>query len=182
MQRFFKTFSTIFVMMLLSANTVFAANQYPEPAKENMLYIDVKSGTVKIIMLPVVAPLHVAQIKKYVTEGLYDGLTFHRVIPNFMAQTGDPTGTGFGDPSLPKSKAEFTSKYSFERGVVGMARTNNPDSASSQFFIMFDHVTGLDNKYTIWGYVAEGMEHIDAINKGEPPTNPDTMLKVYLDK
>jgi peptidylprolyl isomerase len=146
--------------------------------KENTLYVDLKDGRVVIAMRPDLAPGHVAQIKKLAREGKYDGVVFHRVIEGFMAQTGDPTGTGRGGMG-DKLKAEF-SKQPFERGVAGMARTNDPNSATSQFFIMFARNPSLDGQYTVWGQVVSGMEFVDKIKRGEPPASPDKMLRVRV--
>ena len=146
--------------------------------KENTLYIDLKDGRVVIEMLPAVAPKHVEQIKKLAREGKYDGLVFHRVIDGFMAQTGDPQGTGRGGMGS-LLQAEF-SKEPFKRGTVGMARTNDPNSAQSQFFICFADASNLNGQYTVWGKVTSGMEFVDKIKKGEPPANPDKMIKVRV--
>ena len=150
--------------------------------KENTLYIDLKDGRVVIEMRPDLAPQHVAQIKKLAREGKYDGVVFHRVIEGFMAQTGDPTGTGTGG-SGKKLKAEF-SKEKHARGVASMARTNDPNSADSQFFICFAPAPFLDGQYTIWGKVVSGMEHIDAVKKGSPGSgsvsNPDKIAKMQV--
>ena len=147
---------------------------------ENTLYIDLKDNCrVVIQMLPDVAPKHVARIKKLAREGFYDGIIFHRVIEGFMAQTGDPTGTGIGGSKYPDLPAEF-SNVPFDRGVVGMARAMDPNSANSQFFIMFRPGHFLNGKYTVWGKVVKGMECVDRIARGEPPLNPDKMLKVRV--
>jgi len=146
--------------------------------KENTLYIDLKDGRVVIEMLPKVAPKHVEQIKKLAREGKYDGLVFHRVIDGFMAQTGDPQGTGRGGMGS-MLQAEF-SKEPFKRGTVGMARTSDPNSAQSQFFICFADAPNLNGQYTVWGKVTSGMEFVDKIKKGEPPANPDKMIKVRV--
>jgi peptidylprolyl isomerase len=146
--------------------------------KENTAYLDVKSGRVTIQLRPDLAPKHVARIKELIGQGYYDGLKFHRVIPGFMAQTGCPEGTGYGG-SGKKIQAEFTDEP-FVRGTCGMARSMNPDSGDSQFFITFDETPHLDGQYTVWGQVTEGMEHIDAVAKGEPPRNPDTIIKFSL--
>ena len=146
--------------------------------RENTLYIQLKDGRVVIEMRPDLAPKHVAQIKKLAREGKYDGVVFHRVIAGFMAQTGDPTGTGtggMGDP-LP---AEF-SKEPHVRGTASMARTNDPNSARSQFFICLADANFLDGKYTVWGKVTSGMEFVDKIAKGEPPRTPDKMISVKV--
>ncbi|MEL6373023.1 MAG: peptidylprolyl isomerase [Pseudomonadota bacterium] len=139
-----------------------------------------KSGKVTIKLLPDIAPKHVARIKKLVKEGFYDGLTFHRVIPGFMAQTGDPQGTGAGGSKYPDVPAEF-SKYVYKRGTVGAARTQDPNSANSQFFICFgDGCANLTGSYTVWGQVTDGMEHVDKIAVGEPPPTPDKIIKLEL--
>jgi peptidylprolyl isomerase len=134
---------------------------------------------VTVELRPDLAPQHVARIKELAGEGFYDGIVFHRVIPGFMAQTGDPTGTGRGGSEKPDLKAEF-SKAPFERGTLGMARSQSPNSANSQFFICFDRSDWLDGQYTVFGKVVEGMDLVDRIAKGEPPANPDKMVKVYL--
>ena len=146
---------------------------------ENTLVIELKTGKVYIEMLPQVAPKHVEQIKTLARQGFYDGVVFHRVIEGFMAQTGDPTGTGRGGSKLPDIPAEF-SNVPFERGTVGMARSQNPDSGNSQFFIMFAPGHFLNGQYTVWGQVIDGMENVDAIARGEPPRNPDKMIRVYV--
>ncbi len=138
---------------------------------ENTLIMDMTHGRVVIEMLPGVAPNHVARIKQLVRDSFYDGIVFHRVIDGFMAQTGDPTGTGMGGSGT-KLKAEF-SDVSHERGAVSMARAQDPNSADSQFFIVFDDATFLDGNYTVWGRVIEGMEHVDKIKRGEPVVDPD---------
>jgi peptidylprolyl isomerase len=145
---------------------------------EDTLVIDTSKGRVTIEMRPDLAPNHVARIKELAGQGFYDGVVFHRVIDGFMAQTGDPTGSGMGG-SGQKLKAEF-SKEPHTRGAVSMARSQHPDSADSQFFICFDDATFLDNKYTVWGRVIDGMENVDKINRGEPPANPDKMTKVRV--
>ena len=119
------------------------------------------------------------RIKTLTRQGFYDGLKFHRVIDGFMAQTGDPRGNGTGGSDLPDLKAEF-SKHAFKRGTIGMARSSNPNSANSQFFIMFDKAPWLNGQYTVWGEVTSGMEYIDQINKGEPPRNPDVIVKMQV--
>ena len=125
------------------------------------------------------APNHVKQITDLAKEGFYDGVVFHRVIPGFMAQGGDPTGTGTSGSKKPNLKQEF-SKEPHVRGVCSMARTANPDSANSQFFICFDDARFLDGQYTVWGEVIEGMEHIDALPKGEPPRAPGKIVKATV--
>ncbi|WP_148259439.1 peptidylprolyl isomerase [Polymorphum gilvum] len=141
--------------------------------------MDLKDGRVTIRLRPDLAPAHVERIKMLTRKGFYDGLTFHRVIDGFMAQTGDPTGTGMGGSEEPDLKAEFSPRP-FERGVLGMARAQSPDSANSQFFIMFAAAPWLTRNYTVWGEVVDGMEFIDMIAKGEPPANPDRILKMQV--
>ena len=148
---------------------------------ENTLYLDVKSGRVVIELRPDIAPNHVAQIKTLVRKGFYDGTVFHRVIEGFMAQGGDPTGTGTGGSDLDDIRAEFSSSAKFVRGTCGMARSQSPHSANSQFFIMFEPASHLNGQYTIWGQVVEGMEHVDAIKRGSggggTVANPDKIVK-----
>jgi peptidylprolyl isomerase len=132
---------------------------------ENTLYLDLKQGRVEIMLLPDIAPQHVARIKTLARQGFYDGTPFHRVIEGFMAQGGDPTGTGTGGSQLPNLPPEFSQRH-FLRGVCGMARSSAPDSANSQFFIMFAPAPSLDGKYTVWGVVTRGMEFVDQIKRG----------------
>lgn len=146
---------------------------------ENTLYIELACGRVVIEMFPDVAPQHVERIKTLTREGFYDGVIFHRVIEGFMAQTGDPTGTGAGASEYPDVPAEF-STIPFERGIVGMARGAAPNSANSQFFIMFTRYPSLDNVYTVWGQVTDGMDCVDQIPRGQPPANPETILDMNV--
>lgn len=146
---------------------------------ENTLYLDLKDGRVVIQLFPDVAPKHVARIKELTREGFYDGIIFHRVIEGFMAQTGDPTGTGMGGSSKPNLKAEFSDRP-FKRGTLGMARAADPNSANSQFFICFQDAKWLNGQYTVWGQVVEGMEYVDKIALGEPPANPDKIVKMQV--
>ena len=148
---------------------------------DNTLVMSLKCGDVVIDLRPDLAPKHVAQIKKLTRQGFYDGIVFHRVIDGFMAQTGDPTGTGTGGSKEPDLPAEF-SKEHFARGTLGMARTNDPDSANSQFFIMFADGAFLDGNYTVFGKVRSGMDCVDQINKGEPPATPDTIVRLKVQK
>ena len=146
----------------------------------NTLVLNLDSGGDVVIRLrPDLAPGHVERIKELVNEGFYDGVVFHRVIPGFMAQGGDPTGRGTGGSDKPNLNAEFSSEPHV-RGAVSMARTNDPNSANSQFFICFDDATFLDRQYTVWGNVVEGMEHVDALPKGEPPREPGKIVKASL--
>ena len=157
---------------------------------ENTLVIALKDGEVVVEMLPDVAPKHVERIKALARAGEYDNVAFHRVIDGFMAQTGDVENgdmeqgfnirrAGTGGSSQPDLPAEF-SKLPFDRGVVGMARSQNPDSGNSQFFIMFKEGHFLNGQYTVWGRVTEGMDHVDAITRGEPPASPDRMVRVRV--
>jgi peptidylprolyl isomerase len=149
---------------------------------EDFLIMSLDGGPVVIKLRPDVAPNHVARIKELAREGFYDGVIFHRVIAGFMAQGGDPTGTGSGGSDKPNLKAEFSDVHHV-RGACSMARTANPNSANSQFFICFDDAKFLDRQYTVWGEVVSGMEHVDALPKGEPPRNPGKIasMKVAAD-
>jgi peptidylprolyl isomerase len=148
--------------------------------KANHLFLDLSSGgTVEIVLRPDLAPHHVERIQELVRRGFYNGLTFHRVIPDFMAQGGDPKGTGEGGSELPNLKAEYT-QVPFLRGSVGAARANDPNSANSQFFIMYAPHPELDNNYTVIGRVVGGMGAVDAITPGEPPEQPTKIVKAYL--
>lgn len=166
------TFALMLVVGVAHAKTPVAADP------ENTLYLDLKDGRVVIEMLPNLAPKHVARIKELVRQGFYNGHKFHRVIPGFMAQTGDPTGTGTGG-SGQKITAEFSNEP-FKRGIVGMARSADPNSGDSQFFIMFDETASLNNQYTVWGRVLSGMEFVDNIEVGEPPMIADTIVKLQV--
>ena len=147
---------------------------------ENILHLDLSTGgRVTIQLYPEVAPAHVERIKTLARQGFYNGIVFHRVIDGFMAQTGDPTGTGQGGSQLPDLKAEFN-KMPHLRGTVSMARANDPDSANSQFFICFQPRFSLDNKYTVFGRVMSGMQFVDAIERGEPPATPSTILQASI--
>jgi peptidylprolyl isomerase len=145
----------------------------------NMLTLETSKGPVVIQMRPDLAPGHVAHIQKLVGEKFYDGVVFHRVIDGFMAQTGDPTGTGRGGSQYPNLKAEFNAEPHV-RGTCSMARSQNPDSANSQFFICFDDARFLDRQYTVWGKVISGMENVDKIKRGEPVKDPDKIISATL--
>ncbi len=150
------------------------------PNELNTLVLNLDSGGDVVIRLrPDLAPGHVDRIRELTQEGFYDGVVFHRVINGFMAQGGDPTGTGMGGSEKPDLKAEFSSEPHV-RGVASMARSQNPDSANSQFFICFDDARFLDRQYTVWGEVVEGMEHVDALPKGEPPANPGKIVSARI--
>ncbi len=154
---------------------------------ENTLILELPGGRVTIQLLPDLAPRHVERIKTLVRQGFYDGTPFHRVIEGFMAQGGDPTGTGTGGSDLPDLPAEFSppAKARFVRGTCGMARTSNPNSANSQFFIMFAPASSLDGQYTIWGQVTAGMEAVDKIKRGQGqggivPPPPDRLIRMRV--
>jgi peptidylprolyl isomerase len=175
-----KTWSRLLVLFAFLAVSG-AAMAAADP--QNTIYMDLAFGRVTIELRPDLAPAAVVQIKKLVRAGFYDGTVFHRVIGGFMAQGGDPTGTGTGGSNHPLH-AEFSSEH-FVRGVVGMARTSDPNSADSQFFIMFDAAPALDNKYTIVGRVVSGMEYVDKLKKGDQAnngtvSNPDKIVKMQV--
>ena len=146
---------------------------------ENTLIIETTQGRVVIAMRPDLAPGHVERIKTLAREGFYDGIVFHRVIDGFMAQTGCPRGTGTGGSDHPNLKAEFN-REPHVRGVCSMARTSDPDSANSQFFVCFDDARFLDRQYSVWGVAESGMEHIDALPKGEPQREPGKIVKATV--
>ena len=146
---------------------------------DQTLTLSLSTGDVVIRLRPDLAPLHVERITSLAKEGFYDGVVFHRVIPGFMAQGGDPTGTGMGGSKLPDLPQEFNAEPHV-RGVCSMARTSAPHSANSQFFICFDDATFLDRQYTVWGQVESGMEHVDALPKGEPPRAPGKIVKATV--
>jgi peptidylprolyl isomerase len=165
---------------MLAASSAFAEDSDPQ----NTLILETKHGKIVIKLRPDLAPKHVAQIKVLVAKKFYDGLVFHRVIAGFMAQTGDPKGTGAGGSDLPDIPAEFT-QTSFKRGTLGMARAEDPNSANSQFFICLADASFLDGKYTVFGEVTSGMDVVDKIKKGDQANNgavsdPDKMLKLRL--
>ncbi len=168
---------TIALIAALSIITTLAEAAMADP--ENTIIMETTTGKVTIELLPDLAPRHVEQIKTLTRQGFYDGIVFHRVIPDFMAQTGDPTGTGMGGSELPDLPAEFSSEPHV-RGIASMARSQNPNSANSQFFIVYGDATFLDGQYTVWGRVTEGMEAIDAIKKGEPVQDPDSIVSMKV--
>ncbi|MBX5454026.1 MAG: peptidylprolyl isomerase [Acidobacteriia bacterium] len=151
---------------------------------QDAVYMDIKYGRVLIQLRPDLAPKHVERVKILCRQGFYDGTPFHRVIDGFMAQGGDPTGTGTGGSKLPNLPAEFTNKAHFLRGTVGAARTADPNSANSQFFIMFAPAPSLDGLYTIWGRVVQGMEYVDKIKRGTGPDgivqDPDRIIRMRV--
>lgn len=146
---------------------------------ENTILMETSKGSVTIALRPDLAPGHCDRIRELAREGFYDGIIFHRVIDGFMAQVGCPDGTGMGGSEKPNLQAEFNSEPHV-RGTCSMARTNQPHSANSQFFICFDDARFLDNQYTVWGQVTEGMDVIDALAKGEPPRNPDSSVSMKV--
>lgn len=159
-----------FVASIIGAIMSMDSSGAAAASPEDTLYLDLKSGRVVIELRPDLAPKHVARIKELTRQGFYDGIVFHRVIEGFMAQTGDPTGTGRGGSDLPDLKAEFSSEKHV-RGIASMARSSNPNSANSQFFIMLGNAPSLDGGYTVWGRVVEGMEYVDQIKKGDRLAN-----------
>ena len=166
------------------ASAASAASAQPKPDPQNTLYLETKDGRVTIRLRPDLAPAHVAQIKALTKRGFYDGLLFHRVIPGFMAQTGDPKGNGTGGSDLPDIPSEFT-QTSFKRGTLGMARSSSPNSANSQFFICFDDSSFLNGQYTVFGEVVSGMDVIDKLKKGSQAnngavSNPDKIVRMRL--
>jgi len=171
-------------LLALAALALPVAAQTAAPALDpaNTAILELKNGKVTIQLRPDLAPQHVARVKQLMKEGFYNGQKFHRVIPEFMAQTGDPTGTGAGGSKYPDLKAEFSATEQYRRGTIGAARTSSPDSANSQFFICFSDFgcDTLQGKYTIWGKVVLGMQWVDAITPGQPPSTPDTIIRMYL--
>ncbi len=173
----------LYVMLVAITLTFFLVRAVAATDLENALYLDLKNGRVVIELFPEHAPNHVARIKQLTRAGFYDGIVFHRVIKGFMAQTGDPTGTGTGG-SGKNLKAEFNSLPHL-RGSVSMARTQNPDSADSQFFIVFERAQHLDGQYTVWGQVIDGMQFVDSIKKGSDSDNgtvnkPDKIIRLRV--
>jgi cyclophilin family peptidyl-prolyl cis-trans isomerase len=155
-----------------------AKDKAPATDPANTLILRLKDGPV-VMLRPDLAPQHVERIKTLAKKGFYDGIVFHRVIEGFMAQTGDPTGTGMGGSDLPNLPAEF-SAAPFQRGTLGMARSQSPNSANSQFFICFEPAPFLNGQYTVFGEVVSGMEFVDKIKRGEPPQNPDKIISMKL--
>ncbi len=172
---------SLLAALLFAAAPAAAQTPAPQADPANTLVIELKTGRLLVQLRPDLAPKHVERVKALTAEGFYNGHKFHRVIDGFMAQTGDPKGTGNGGSRLPDLPAEFTPEP-FRRGTVGAARTANPNSANSQFFICFNDTVcrGLADQYTVWGQVIDGMDHVDQIIRGEPPATPDTMLKVFV--
>ncbi len=176
-------FKRLIIALGLAAALCGAVMAAPQDLKDT-IYLDTKDGRITIQLRPDLAPKHVAQIETLTKRGFYNGIVFHRVIDGFMAQTGDPTGTGMGKSDLPNIKAEFSSEP-FTRGTVGMARAQDPDSANSQFFITFADAPFLNNKYTVVGKVVSGMDVVDKIKKGSKAdngavTDPDKIIKMQM--
>jgi peptidylprolyl isomerase len=169
--------------LITAVLVAFAPGLLPASAQatlDDVLLLDLKDGRVTILLRSDLAPKHVERAKQLARDGFYDGIVFHRVIDGFMAQSGDPTGTGTGGSKYPDVPAEFTNKAKFVRGTVGAARAQDPNSANSQFFITFQPTPPLDGQYTIWGQVIDGMDAVDKIKRGEPPSNPDKIVKVQV--
>ncbi|MEJ0045913.1 MAG: peptidylprolyl isomerase [Rhodospirillales bacterium] len=175
---------TFFTIAALLAAGAASAQSTPKTDPQNTVYLDIPYGRVVIELRPDLAPKHVERIKLLCHEHFYDGTPFHRVIDGFMAQGGDPTGTGEGGSKYPNLPAEFSNVAKFVRGTVGAARTQEPDTANSQFFIMFAPNPALDGQYTIWGQVVSGMEFVDKIKRGEGSsgmvTGPDKIVKMRV--
>jgi cyclophilin family peptidyl-prolyl cis-trans isomerase len=170
----------LFLANLAAAQAVPPAPPPPAPTPENILHLDLSSGgRVSIQLRPDVAPNHVERVKTLARQGFYDDIVFHRVIEGFMAQTGDPTGRGDGGSELPDLTAEFNGLPHL-RGSVAAARTNDPNSANSQFYIMFAPRMIMDGKYTVFGRVIDGMQYVDAIQRGEPPVQPTRILRASI--
>lgn len=169
-------------MLTLGGLLIMTAGTDAKADSANTVHMEVSGGgTVVIDLLPDIAPKHVERVKTLIGEGFYDGIIFHRVISGFMAQTGDPTGTGMGGSKYPDVPAEF-SPYAYKRGTIGMARSSNPDSANSQFFFCFTDsgCSFLTGQYTVLGQVTSGMEFIDKLAVGEPPSSPDKIVKMTI--
>ena len=181
MKKIFKFFTILNIILCFMNESIAQNKKIDNP--ENILYIDLKAGRVVIELLPNIAPNHVNRIKTLTRQKFYDGIFFHRVIDGFMAQTGDPTGTGMGGSKLPDLRAEFSDEPHI-RGALSMARASDPNSANSQFFIVTKDSRFLDNQYTVFGRVIKGMEFVDKIKKGDGAngkvSNPDAMLKVRV--
>ena len=177
MNKFFHLNLKLLTILLF---TIIMSTKTVKASKSNFITLKTSKGTIVIKTLPKIAPNHVKRIKDLVSSGFYNGIIFHRVIKDFMAQTGDPDGNGTGGSGR-NLKAEF-SDYEYKYGTVGMARSMNPDSGDSQFFICFDGCSHLTGQYTVWGQVISGMEAVENLAVGEPPRNPDKMISVRLGK
>lgn len=181
-----RVFGAVIMFLALLWPALVSAQTTRAELIENLVYMELKYGKVSILLKPDVAPKHVERFKKLVDEGFYNGLKFHRVLSEFMAQTGDPTGTGEGGSPYPDLEAEFSDREKFGRGTLGAARTADPNSANSQFFICFEAAPWLNGKYTIFGKVVKGMEFVDMIKKGAEGSgmvdNPDVIVRMYRNK
>jgi cyclophilin family peptidyl-prolyl cis-trans isomerase len=173
-----KVFKGVLIAMAIMFSAASADAQINTTPAEKLV-LETTKGEIIIALRPDLAPEHVQRVKELVAEGFYNNVIFHRIIKGFMAQTGDPTGLGSGGSTKPDLKAEFTDTP-FVRGTVGAARTGNPNSANSQFFITFAETSHLDGQYTVWGQVISGMDVVDALNVGEPPANPDKIITMTL--
>ena len=175
---------TLLAATLVAAIAPATQAQAPAEDPENTLFMDLKDGRVVIRLRPDLAPKHVERVKLLTRQGFYNGLVFHRVIDGFMAQGGDPTGTGSGGSKLPNLPAEFSNTAHFLRGTVGAARTGDPNSANSQFYICFAPASSLDGKYTIWGQVVSGMDYVDKIKRGSGSggtvASPDKIIRMQV--
>ena len=169
---------TILKQIVLGALLIIMTQTPSQAEAGSVLVLETSQGQIEIDMLPEVAPNHVARISELAASGFYDGIIFHRVISGFMAQAGDPTGTGMGG-SGQKLQAEFTD-YQYREGTVGMARSMDPNSGDSQFFICFDGCGHLTGQYTVWGQVSKGMDVVHKLNVGEPPANPDRIVSATM--
>ncbi len=170
--------------IFLAVSVAAPSGAMAQDAKPHLL-LELKNGTVDIELLPEIAPKHVERVETLTKQGFYNGVVFHRVIDGFMAQTGDPTGTGMGGSDLPDLPAEFSSEP-FVRGVIGAARSSDPNSANSQFFITYADASHLNGQYTVWGKVVSGMEFVDALKKGDQAQNgmvadPDTIISAKIE-
>lgn len=176
-------FRSLFLPALLASALALICFGARSASPENTIYLNLRDGRIVIELRPDLAPKHVQRVKQLVHEGFYNGLTFHRVIAGFMAQTGDPKGDGTGGSKYPNLPAEF-SRTPFKRGTIGAARSTDPNSANSQFFICLDDALHLNGQYTVWGQVIEGMQFADMIKKGEGSNgevqNPDKIIKMEL--
>ncbi len=179
-----RTVLTLLALLAFGAEHEVQAQPAAKSDKANLVYLETKDGRITILLRPDLAPKHVARIKELTKRKFYDNIVFHRVIDGFMAQTGDPTGTGMGGSDLPNLPAEFSAEP-FKRGILGMARAQDPNSANSQFFIMFGEAPSLNRQYTVFGEVVDGLAVVDKIKRGDPTNNgkvyqPDRILSMRM--
>jgi peptidylprolyl isomerase len=179
-----RTVLTLLTLLAFGAAYEVQAQPAAKSDKANLVYLETKDGRITILLRPDLAPKHVARIKELTKRKFYDNIVFHRVIDGFMAQTGDPTGTGMGGSDLPNLPAEFSAEP-FKRGILGMARAQDPNSANSQFFIMFGEAPSLNRQYTVFGEVVDGLAVVDKIKRGDPTNNgkvyqPDRILSMRM--